>query len=301
MFRAPHKPLLLLSVIDRFAEKSFQANFIELDSDLIELFAIYWAKVTVPGKRGNISMPFWHLQSDGFWHLLPREGKQNIVELSSKIHSIGGLREVTFGAKVDDELYELIKTEQSRNILRTVLIQTYFSADIQPKLIEQGTINLQSFLYSQQLLQKAKRAEIINDAAVEIDKYKTESRDQGFRRAIVSIYEYRCAFCGIRILTPEGHSVIDAAHIIPWSISHNDDPRNGMALCKLCHWAFDEGLMTVTPQFSVKTSQQLNTNHNLPSHLTALNGRHIIAPDDQLYWPHLDCLNWHYQNRYIRR
>ncbi|MCB8986015.1 MAG: HNH endonuclease [Ardenticatenaceae bacterium] len=26
-----------------------------------------------------------------------------------------------------------------------------------------------------------------------------------------------------------------AAHIIPWSESHNDDPRNGLALCHLCH------------------------------------------------------------------
>ena len=43
--------------------------------------------------------------------------------------------------------------------------------------------------------------------------------------------------------TIDGHTAVDAAHIIPWSISHNDDPRNGLALCKLCHWSFDEGLL----------------------------------------------------------
>ena len=71
-------------------------------------------------------------------------------------------------------------------------------------------------------------------------------RDQGFRRAVVTAYTHRCAFCGIRMRTIDGHTAVDAAHIIPWSLSHNDDPRNGLALCKLCHWSFDEGLLGVS-------------------------------------------------------
>ena len=61
-------------------------------------------------------------------------------------------------------------------------------------------------------------------------------RDQGFRKAIVRLYEHRCAICGIRILTPEGHTVVEAAHIIPWSKTHNDSPQNGMSL----HQCFQE-------------------------------------------------------------
>ena len=79
-------------------------------------------------------------------------------------------------------------------------------------------------------------------------------RDQGFRKAIVRLYEHRCAICGIRILTPEGHTVIEAAHIIPWSQTHNDSPQNGMSLCKLCHWSFDEGLMGVDLDYKVMVS-----------------------------------------------
>ncbi|MCZ7671688.1 MAG: hypothetical protein M5U34_33470 [Chloroflexi bacterium] len=37
MFRAPHKPLLLLSVMDRFAEGAYSTNLIEVDEDLSEL------------------------------------------------------------------------------------------------------------------------------------------------------------------------------------------------------------------------------------------------------------------------
>ena len=67
-----------------------------------------------------------------------------------------------------------------------------------------------------------------------------------FSRAIIKAYDHRCAICGGRIVTADGHTAVAVAHIIPWRYSHNDDPRNELALCHLCHWAFDEGLMTLT-------------------------------------------------------
>jgi len=53
------------------------------------------------------------------------------------------------------------------------------------------------------------------------------------------------------MLTVDGHSAVDAAHIVPWSVTHNDDPRNGMALCRLCHWTFDEGLTSVSAKYTM--------------------------------------------------
>jgi len=34
----------------------------------------------------------------------------------------------------------------------------------------------------------------------------TAARDQGFQRIVVSTYDHRCALCGVRIITPEGHT-----------------------------------------------------------------------------------------------
>jgi len=53
-------------------------------------------------------------------------------------------------------------------------------------------------------------------------------------------------------VTADGHTAVAAAHIIPWRYSHNDDPRNGLALCYLCHWTFDEGLVILTDRYQVK-------------------------------------------------
>ena len=70
-YRAPYKPLLLLSVLDLAAQGALPVNLVELTPDLGDLFARYWQQVMPPDRRGSLAMPFFHLRSDGFWHLVP--------------------------------------------------------------------------------------------------------------------------------------------------------------------------------------------------------------------------------------
>lgn len=298
MFRAPHKPLLLLSVMDRFAEGAYSTNLIEVDEDLSELFAIYWSLVDPPSARGNIAMPFYHLTSDEFWHLLPREGYEERLKYGGKIHSIRKLCETVYGAKLDDDLYDLLQQDGSRDTLRTVIINTYFAPELRQRLIQQGKINLESYFYSQDLLAKVKGRKL-KELAASDEMYAV--RDQGFKRTMRRIYAHRCTLCGIRVQTAEGHTAVVGAHIIPWSISHDDDPRNGLSLCRLCHWTFDEGLLTINLDYVVRTSSQLNSLENMPAHLALLNQRGMIRPDDSDFLPDPQSLSWHMDKIFRRR
>ena len=88
-------------------------------------------------------------------------------------------------------------------------------------LLAQGQINLEAYQYSQELLKVAEQA-VYFETDKEESERKKKVRDQGFRRAIITLYSHRCALCGIRMLTPEGHTIVEAAHIKPWSISYDD-------------------------------------------------------------------------------
>ena len=125
-------------------------------------------------------------------------------------------------------------------------------------------------------------------------------RDQGFRKAIVTLYEHRCALCGIRMLTPEGHTIVEAAHVRPWAESQDDSPANGIALCRLCHWSFDEGLMSVGIKYEVLVSKSVGLNHNYPGHILTLSDRNIIKPEKDEFWPNQENLEWHRGNVYCR-
>lgn len=291
-YRAPHKPVLLLSVLDLIAQGMVMTNLVEFTPDLSELFKLYWTRVMPPDRRPNLALPFFHLKSDGFWHLVPQSGKEAFLENADQIRSINQLRDTILGARFDERLFEQLLVEMNRNKLRNLLIERYFSPEMRPALLEQSLINVEAFRYSQRLLEGA-RTQPMKERTVEPEQYRPASRDQGFRRAVVAAYEHRCALCGIRMLTPDGHTAVVGAHIIPWSISHNDDPRNGMALCQLCHWAFDEGLLGVSTDYIVLTSGSLVADDNIPGHLVMMKGRPIIGPTEECLWPDKDSLNWH--------
>lgn len=76
-------------------------------------------------------------------------------------------------------------------------------------------------------------------------------RDARFRRSVLTAYSYRCAFCGVAL------ELTDAAHIIP--VSHEksvDQTYNGLALCTLHHRAYDQSLVTVWEDYTVRVNAQ---------------------------------------------
>ena len=69
-----------------------------------------------------------------------------------------------------------------------------------------------------------------------------------FRREVREIYRSTCLVCGLCLPTlgSDSNPGVDAAHILPWAQFDLDHVRNGVCLCKLHHWAFDEGLIEIT-------------------------------------------------------
>ncbi|MBX0297069.1 HNH endonuclease [Haloarcula nitratireducens] len=85
----------------------------------------------------------------------------------------------------------------------------------------------------------------------EFTEQKHRVRDQAFARLVKAAYDNRCAICDRRRETPAGTPEVEAAHIYPKSEQGADDPRNGLALCKLHHWAFDTGWLAISDDYTI--------------------------------------------------
>ena len=66
-----------------------------------------------------------------------------------------------------------------------------------------------------------------------------------FRREVQRIYRFTCLFTGYRLPSSSVTRTpgVDASHILPWASHRINDVTNGICLNKLCHWAFDEGIL----------------------------------------------------------
>ena len=68
-----------------------------------------------------------------------------------------------------------------------------------------------------------------------------------FRSAVRCAYNSTCLFCRLRLVSNDVRVPgIDAAHIAAWAHYEADIVSNGICLCKLHHWAFDQYLLAMT-------------------------------------------------------
>ena len=285
---APHQPVLLLAVIELIEQGQIENNEIPPSPHLVEVFLKYWNSIT--NRKPNIALPFFHLKNRSFWHHHPNPDYEKALEVVTQIKTFSQLRKIISHASLDEDLFALLNQPLERNILRKTLIDKYLPHrlnEIQRIISEEQQISG----FSQELLNYVQHEFSIElDEPIESDK---KIREPGFRRAIMRIYDYTCVVCNLQILTLNGESVTEAAHIIPFTNSNNDDVRNGISLCKLHHWAFDRFLFSVDESYYVTVSDLMTENGPAEWKLASLDGTGILLPEQQELYPAKEAFAWH--------
>lgn len=101
------------------------------------------------------------------------------------------------------------------------------------------------------------------------------------------LYDYTCAACRLCIITPDFKSVVDAAYIIRFAESHDDVINNGLALCKLHHWAFDKHLIAINDSYKLIVSSGFEERGHSELLLRNLSGKKILLPSQRPVYPSL--------------
>jgi len=85
----------------------------------------------------------------------------------------------------------------------------------------------------------------------EFTEVQRRVRSSAFPKTVTAAYDARCAICGSSRESPDGTIDIEAAHIYPKHENGRDTVRNGLALCRLHHWAFDTGWLAVSDDYRI--------------------------------------------------
>ena len=300
--KAPHKPLMLLAVLDLIEDGTLQAPRVELNSPIIERFERYWSAANPPDFQRRVWLPFFHLRNpkNGIWVLTPHAGQEEVYRRMTSPKSLGQVRTVVSHAMVDPGLWRWLQSPDHRQELRQVLIDGYF--DEQQKSLLRATVTEESQIgrYRNAILDGARHAPFAakwKDAPMRMVARRI--RDSAFRRTIRQLYTETCSVCGLRLVTGSGHSVCEAAHIIPYEVSSNDDPRNGLGFCPVHHWCFDEGLFTVTPGYRVAISPTVDPKRPTEDRLATFDNAEIRLPGAREFRPAPEALEWHRKKKLL--
>ncbi len=129
-----------------------------------------------------------------------------------------------------------------------------------------------------------------NDAPMQTQA-KRIARARAFRRRVIAAYGDRCAICAGGIRLPGGASELEAAHVIPRAQKGADDVRNGLALCRAHHWAFDQQLIGIAANNTIRLAPGvLAVAEN--ADLATLDGAPLTSPQNAADALHKIAIDW---------
>jgi putative restriction endonuclease len=126
----------------------------------------------------------------------------------------------------------------------------------------------------------------------------TPKRNIAFRRTIIRLYDYTCATCRLRIITLDGETAVEAAHIFPFAKSYDDSIGNGLSLCPLHHWSFDKGLFSIDDDYKMIVSGNFQESGNEAFLIRSLQAKEIYLPKEKPFCPSLTMIRWHRENTF---
>ncbi len=279
---APHKPLMLLTVIDLIESGDVADGWVRFDVRLVSRFRDYWELVQERQRnQPEIPMPFHALGGtrDRIWERFTVEGQPSHAKATTRLCSL------------DPALFTCLCDAAFRREARQTLVAIYF------------TPREQVMLSARLGLPAPKTAEIaaLREQADEFKARQKKGRDSRFKSDVLGGYYFTCALTGYRLET-ESAALVQAAHIHQHAESGNNDPRNGLALTPDAHWLFDAGLWTALPhgdgfRIHVAHGRFLESSPH-GDRLARHHGRPLHFHDGARLRPAAEHLQWHRRKRF---
>lgn len=125
---------------------------------------------------------------------------------------------------------------------------------------------------------------------------KVRVNQNRFRKLILSIYDHECCITGLK-----SDCMLEAAHIVSWAEDDKNrlNPTNGLCINNLFHDAYDNYLVTVTPDYVFQVHKDLiicdQRDPFILQTFMHYNGKRIYLPDDRQLKPNKEFLDIHYK------
>jgi len=123
---APHKPVLLLSVLQWAVQGGVQHGQVFITPELIALFRTNWSRLVTTRHDPLMAQPFFFMKSEGFWTLVPKEGVMDMNGLAQFTKSLVRLDAAIAYAQLNDDLAALMLDSTANQMLQRALLHRHF-------------------------------------------------------------------------------------------------------------------------------------------------------------------------------
>ncbi len=277
---SPHKPCMLLAVLELAEAGHLIENRIRFDDVLVTRYATYFNIVKTTVDNLNPWMPFFHLRRERFWHHQALPGREAVLAALTTATKRKDIEDNIDYVHLDRDMYQLLLDVGTRRSLLEQLVLYWFPE-------HQAQLFVQARVATDEAQLRIEPPKEMKDSAG-----NRVSRSAAFRRLVTEAYGFRCAATGWRVVLPDYSVLVEAAHIVPFSETQDDRPQNGIALTPNFHWAMDRNIIAPGPDLKWHVSRSLDDRIADNEPLVAINGRALLLPEDPRFQPDPRALEW---------
>ena len=220
------KPLLLLLLVSRIENRQVHENrfdFSGIRRELDTLIRCFGGRPSRSGSRAE--QPFSHMRSPPFWRLQTQKPYD-----SGRTVLISDLMDPASYGAFDPIIFCLLRDSKiGRTRVIDTVLNEWWPETLHPDIREE--LGLERLVTS-----------------------RRRRRDQQFIVDMLGNFRYSCSMCGFHGVLNGQATGIDAAHVRWHSADGPDILENGIALCKLHHWAFDKGILGIDPSNIIRVA-----------------------------------------------
>lgn len=292
--KAPHKPVFLISLLELIDEHFITENRITITPELVATFKENFSLLVKTAHKDDFTQPFFYLQTDGFWFLKAQTG----FAIDNYIRSVQMLSDRLDYGYFEEGLFTLLTNDEARTYLKTTLLEHYFN-DTKAEFLTVKNAG-RSYLHELETYLLNEKEAVYNQLQAKEDEEIRFVRGGLFKKLVPKVYDFTCAISGMKVISVDGSSLVEACHIVPISISGDDKVTNGIALCPNLHTAFDRGMISVDERLRVVVSPLLADNVMSPYNLKQFHGKLLQLPFGEVHYPKMEHFRWHLRERFKR-
>lgn len=117
------KPILFLSLIELIQKQAVENNRIYFSKEIEDYYKLTFGLYESNTKVTPFHKPFFHLSTDGYWHICWKEG--TCPKFQAHTPSKKHLRENVLYAYLDDGLWNILQDAEARSFLHQSLIDFF--------------------------------------------------------------------------------------------------------------------------------------------------------------------------------
>lgn len=290
---SPHKPCLILAIICELQSGHITDPIVPIDIRLIARY--YELFQAASGERTNASpwLPLWHLRTDkgcdgvrgSLWNPILYKNLIPAADHLGQAKSLRQIKERFQCAEMDTSLFFALQNDAVCREAVALLLTYYFDKNLEGKQRLEAYINIAFASGDYEKHPDELHGEVRESSQV-------RARSVAFRALVLEAYDYRCAASRRRFITPDYRYLVEAAHLIPFSVSQDDRPTNGLALTPDMHWAIDNHLIAPGLDRCWHVSKAVDTLVEDNAWLWRLDGQSLCLPRDDNNHPQPESLEW---------